>query len=389
MAPMKVLIAHNRYLQAGGEDAVMEDEVALLREYGHEVVTLERHNKSIADNPISSGLATLWSTDAARELQTLCRSFRPDVIHCHNTFPQLSPAIYWAAARERVPVVQTLHNFRLLCANAMLTRHGQPCEQCVGTLPWRGVLNRCYRDSTSQSLMLVGMLGLHRAIGSFQHKVTRYIALNKYCRDKFIAGGLPADRFCIKPNFAPDPKPTDLPRSGLLFVGRLSPEKGVQVLLDAASLAQQRVTVVGDGPLADQCRNHPWIDYRGAIPRAEVMQAMQTASCLIVPSTWYENMPRTVVEAFACGLPVIASRLGALAEMVSDGCTGMLFDAGDAPSLARCVRDALQEPQKLLRWGQAARETYLQNYTAEASYAQLMSIYREAVAATSAGAAAP
>lgn len=379
---MKILITHNRYRHAGGEDSVMEDELDLLRSHGHEVRTLSRDNLAIENNSrLGVGVSAIWSVSACKEVAELCRSFKPDVLHSHNTFPLLSPSIYWAAAKAGVPVVQTLHNFRLMCANAMFTRQGKTCEQCLGKLPWRGVVNQCYRESTVESLALVAMLGVHRALGSFQHKVTRYIALNQFCRNKFIEGGLPADRICIKPNFSPDPQPSQLPRSGVLFVGRLTAEKGLATLLEAATLAQQRITVIGVGPMAADCIAHPLIDYRGQLSRAEVLGAMQRASCLVVPSIWYENMPRTVVEAFACGLPVIASRIGALAEMVEHGRTGLLFDTGVASSLAQCLQSLTGAQATLATWSAAARATYEQHYTAGASHTQLVRIYDEAIAA--------
>ena len=198
---MKILIAHNAYRHRGGEDLVVEAETEMLRANGHEVIELRRDNKSMRGGKLSLAMDSLWSRSAYDELASLIVDRKPDVIHAHNTFPQLSPAIYWSAARADVPVVQTLHNFRLLCAQAMFLRNGKICEDCLGKLPWRGVLRKCYRDSLGESAALVSMLALHRHLGTYVHKVTRYIALSEFSRRRFIDGGLPAERITVKPNF--------------------------------------------------------------------------------------------------------------------------------------------------------------------------------------------
>lgn len=383
---MRVLIVHNTYQQPGGEDAVAQAEGDMLSARGHEVARFGRHNDEIHDTSgISLALQTLWSRQSARRLAGVLESFRPDVMHVHNTFPLLSPSIYWAAAAARVPVVQTLHNFRLLCPQAMLLRNGKICEDCVGQLPWRGAARGCYRGSRPQSSVIAGMLSLHRALGTWRNKVARYIALNDFCRKKFIAGGLPKEHIVVKPNFVDMPAPMEQDRAGFLFVGRLSPEKGV-TLLTEASAAQPgvRVRVAGSGPQAKLLEGaRPAIHALGALPAGDVRAEMMRASALLMPSIWYENFPRTLVEAYACGLPVIASRLGALAELVEDGVTGLLFRAGDAQDLTRAMRWAMANPAEMARMGRNARARYEAEFTVERNHRQLVSIYEEAIASTS------
>lgn len=382
---MRVLIVHNAYQQPGGEDAVAQAEGDMLSSRGHEVARFGRHNDEIRDtSSVSLALQTLWSHQSARKLAGVLESFRPDVMHVHNTFPLLSPSTYWAAAAARVPVVQTLHNFRLLCPQAMLLRDGKICEDCVGRSPWRGAARGCYRGSRAQSSVIAGMLSLHRALGTWRNKVARYIALNDFCRMKFIAGGLPKERIVVKPNFVDIPAPQERDRAGFLFVGRLSPEKGVGLLVEAAA-AQPGVCVrvAGNGPQADLLeRARPTVQALGALPADAVRAEMLRASALVMPSIWYENFPRTLVEAYACGLPVIASRLGALPELVEDGVTGLLFRAGDARDLARAMRWATANPAEMARMGRNARARYDAEFTVEHNLRQLVEIYEEAIAST-------
>lgn len=380
---MRVLMVHNRYRQAGGEDAVVRDEAQLLTANGVAVEHYERHNDEIADGGGRLRLAadTLWSRRTEADIAALVAGFRPDVIHAHNTFPLISPSLYYAAARHGVPVVQTLHNFRLFCPQAMFMRNGRVCEDCLGRLPWRGVLRRCYRDSAAQSAVLVGMLGVHRALGTWRHGVARYIALNDFCRDKFIAAGLPAERIAVKPNFVDlSPPPAGAPRHGGLFVGRLSAEKGVATLAAAAAALPggAAIAVVGTGPEQALLEGAPGIRLLGWQAPEFVYARMRRSAWLVMPSVWYENFPRTLVEAFACGLPVIASRLGAMADLVREGDTGLLFRAGDAADLARALAWAGEHPAEMRRMGEAARREYEAKYTPAKNFARLMSIYASA-----------
>lgn len=382
----RILIVHNGYQFKGGEDTVVEAESELLRAHGHEVALFTRHNDAIQQMGKLSLLGnTFWASSVAQAFAAMLEQFRPDVVHVHNTFPLISPAIYWVAASRHIPVVQTLHNFRLFCPQAMFLRDGKVCEDCLGHFPWRGAVRGCYRGSVVQSSVLAGMVSAHRLLGTWQNKVTRYIALNQFCRDKFIEGGLPADRMVIKANFVDFPKPVEGERDGLLFVGRLSAEKGVDVL--AAALKQVdglSCRVAGTGPDERLLQSAP-VERLGALSTDAVRKEMGRALALVLPSVWYENFPRTLVEAFGCGLPVIASRIGALAELVEDGVTGLLFRPGDPADLADKLQWAEANPEKMRQMGMAARAKYDACYTADKNYKQLLSIYQDAMAAAAKG----
>jgi len=387
---MRVLIAHNAYQQHGGEDIVADAEAQLLREHGHEVLTYRRHNDELAHiGRLQAAVDTLWSRRTTRELGELLRAQRPDVVHVHNTFPLISPSLYAAAHEAGVPVVQTLHNFRLLCPQAMLLREGKVCESCVGHAPWAGVVHACYRGSRAQTGVLAGMLVLHRALGTWATKVQRYIALNNFCRDKFIEGGLPAARIVVKPNFVDLPAPAALPRRGLLYVGRLAPEKGIATLAQAArGLPPGSLRVAGTGPEAERLAGLPAVVMLGALSAEQVAQEMAQAVALVVPSLWYENFPRTLVEAFACGLPVLVSRLGALESLVEHGRTGLHVQPGDAAAWATALQAALDDAPRMAAMGAAARELYEREYTAAANHGMLLAIYQDAIAEHRRGAAA-
>lgn len=377
---LRVLVVHNAYQQRGGEDAVVEAEVSLLRAHGHAVELYRRHNDELREmGALAAAKNTVWSSRTAADLARLIADFRPHVAHAHNTFALISPSVYSAVARARVPVVQTLHNFRLLCLQTMFLRKGRVCEDCLARLPWRGVLRHCYRGSASQSAVMLAMIGIHRAIGTYRRKVSRYIALTEFSRRKFIAGGLPAARIAVKPNFAEGPVlGDDLPRSGALFVGRLSPEKGTGVLARAAARRQHSVIdVIGAGPEQSSLEAVSGLRLLGWQSQEAIYARMREVVYLVVPSICYENFPLTVAEAFANGLPVIASRLGAMAELVRDGATGLLFEAGNADELADRMAWADAHPVDMARMGRAARHEYEARYTPGRNYEALMDIYRE------------
>lgn len=378
---MRILFVHNAYQHRGGEDLVVEAEIELLQSHGHAVETYTRSNDDVGGmSSLVLAQQTLWSDRTMRELERLIGRFQPDVIHAHNTFPLISPSLYWVASACHVPVVQTLHNFRLLCPQAMLLREGKVCEDCVGNIPWRGVARRCYRGSLPQSAVLASMLVLHRGRGTYAGKVARYIALNDFCREVFVRGGLPANRLCVKPNFVADPGCGSAARVGFLYVGRLSAEKGIATLADALAAApSQQCEVIGTGPEEGAIGMLPNVKMAGWQQGAYIAERMKTSLALVMPSLWYENFPRTLVEAFACGLPVIASRLGAMAALIREGETGLLFSPGDAIDLAAKLAWAQANPDAMRGMGEVARREYESKYTPERNRDMLLAIYREAM----------
>lgn len=379
---VRVLVVHNAYRQYGGEDAVVAAERDLLTSHGHEVLTYTRHNDEIGGLsvlPLAAG--SVWSQRTTNDLRAMFAASRPDVIHVHNTVSLISPSVYWVAAEAGIPVVQTLHNFRLMCPQAMFLRDGKVCEDCLGNVPWRGAVRRCYRGSLAQSTVLAAGITVHRALGTWRHKISRYIALNRFCRDKFIEGGLPAERIMIKPNFVDVAAPPDVPREGFLFVGRLSRDKGIDVLAQALCGAPDlSIAIAGTGPEEHLVPPGAQVRRLGALAGGQVIEAMSRATALVMPSVWYENYPRVLVEAYACGLPVIASRIGAFEELVDDGVTGLLFEVGDPADLAAKLRWAATHPEAMREMGRAARARYEATMTALANYRMLMDIYASAIA---------
>jgi glycosyltransferase involved in cell wall biosynthesis len=343
---------------------------------------MRRDNQQIGTMGRASLAAqTLWSRGTRAEALALLREHRPAVVHVHNTFPLISPSVYWACAKARVPVVQTLHNFRLACPQAMFLRDGKVCESCLGKVPWPALAYGCYRGSRAETAVVVGMLALHRTLHTYERKVTRYIALNEFCKSKFVQAGLPALRISVKPNFAVVQAPTGLrTRQGMLFVGRLSPEKGISVLAQAWAGCQfTELRVIGSGPLMASLESLPGVDCQGVKSTEQVLAEMASAVALVLPSICYENFPRTLVEAFGAGLPVIASRIGSLAELVEHGRTGLLFNPGDAADLARTLRWAHDHPDEMAAMGRNARAHYESRYSPEINYRQLRAIYRDAI----------
>lgn len=382
---MNILFAHNAYQQLGGEDAVVESEMALLRTRGHAVALYKRHNDELRTiPPATAAVSAIWSNRSVRELRTLCDEFCPDLIHVHNTFPLISPSIYWAAARRHIPVVQTLHNFRLLCPQGTFLRNGVVCEDCLGKSPWRAVVRKCYRASLPQSAVLSAMLSAHRMAGTYRNQVTRYIALNTFSRARFIAAGLRAERMRVKPNFVDSAVvPGWGDRTGGLYVGRLSEEKGIGTLLGAIQLlTPAHIAAIGTGPLETQVADALGDAFLGFRSRNDIMHRMRDAAFLIVPSLCLEQLPTTILEAFACGLPVIASRLGALAHIVEEQVTGLLFTPGDPADLAAKIAWAQTHTADMQRMGRAARAEYEAKYTPSINYSLLMEIYEDAIAAT-------
>ena len=386
---MKVVVAHNFYQQPGGEDQVYRAEVELLREFGHDVVPFEVHNDAVAGmGRAKLAAATVWNRSVAGELGEVVRRARADVVHFHNTFPLISPAAYYAARRAGAAVVQTLHNFRLLCPVALFYRDGQVCEDCLGKpLAWPGVVHACYRGSRVTTAVTAATVAVHRAAGTWQNAVDAYICLTDFARDKFVAGGLPAGKLHVKPNFVhPDPGPRQGGDGSAVFVGRLSEEKGVLPLLAAWERSDVPLTIIGAGPLADRvaaaAAKNPAIKPVGRQTMDQIYDAVGRASMLVLPSVCYETFGRVAAEAFAVGTPVVASGHGAVADVVgSDGRLGRLFTPGDPVALAAAVRAMLARPadeQAAMR--RRVRAEFVDKYTGQRNHGRMMEIYRAAMA---------
>ena len=365
----------------------MNSEVALLREYGHEVHLHTATNDGIQG--LWQKVATAWqapySFKAKKEVSHRIKEIDPDIVHVHNFFPLLTPSIYEACQEAGVPVVQTLHNFRIICPGALLMRGGKVCEDCIQGSPYQAVLHKCYRDSMLGSLAVARMVDVHRRRGTWKNLVDRFLVLTKFARDKFVEAGFPIGKMVVKPNFAPTrpcPENNEEGRSGALFVGRLSPEKGIDTILDAWKKLDISLRIIGEGPLLELIRENSaeFVTVLGQKTTEQVAREMSRAAFLVMPSKWYEGFPMVLVEAFAQGLPAIVSRLGAMAEIVEDGVTGLHFEPGDANDFARKVRWAREHPGEMYRMGREARSVYEKNYTSEINYRRLIDIYEGTIA---------
>ncbi len=460
---MKIIQVHNYYQQAGGEDAVVKAEASLLRSNGNIVIEYYKSNDDIGVSSnrllaisqlLKASLSTLWNHQTYREFRELLQSENPDVVHCHNTFPLISPSVYWACAKEKVPVVQTLHNYRLLCLNAFLFRQtkavshqpsanspvpspsGSICELCVSKrFKWQGIKYGCYRDSKAGSLVVALMLLLHEIIGTWSKKVTAYIALTEFQKQKMIEGGLPEDKIWVKPNFIqtleevitketnfttrsrcslestetgenkPALKPLSDPESSnecneggvenpyCLFVGRLSPEKGCDVLIRAWGVYQEELVanpmpqllIVGDGPERDSLellvtnnQHTATIHFLGKKPKNEVLKLMRDAHIFVFSSIWYETFGLTVLEAGLGETPAIVSAPTTTSGLIEDMKTGLLYPSGDEVVLAEKLEWAFDHPDELQGMGKAAEQNFKHNYSAEVNYSLLMDIYKTA-----------
>ncbi len=405
---MRLMQVHTAYTHPGGEDAVAAAEAALLRSRGHEVLEFRASNAEVLAGGRLSTLRALadsvWNRRAYERMRQQIRKSHPSLIHVHNVWFALSPSVLAAAKDEGVPTVMTLHNFRLVCPGAYLMRGGKPCEVCLGRSPWHGVFRRCYRGSALQTALVARMIGHNRRRGTWANLVDAYIALTGFCRDVFVRGGLPAEKIVVKPNFvdlgpgaldlgpcpqAQSPKPkAQSPKGRALFVGRLSPEKGVRTLLAAWPKVREQapeaeLRIVGDGPerpaLERLSARTGGVSFAGQVSHKEVLREIESSACLVMPSECYETFGRAIIEAYACGRPVVASRLGSMAELVRDGETGLLSPPGDPDTLATKLLALLKDPSLCARMGRAARAEYEARYTPERNYEQLMRIYSRVI----------
>jgi glycosyltransferase involved in cell wall biosynthesis len=392
----RILSAHNNYQQRGGEDGSCLAERELLTHYGNHVSVYDRSNWELVDTSVFRvGLGATWSQKAYRDVCERIRRDCIDLVHVQNFFPLISPSIFYAAKKCGVPVILTLRNYRLLCANGLLFRDGEVCTECLGArVGWRGVRYGCYRGSRLGSLSVVGMNGLHGLFGTWRRAVDGYITLTSFSKGIFCDNGLPRDKIFVKPNFlSEDPGVGGESREGVIFVGRLSEEKGIRQLLGAweaykkhcpESERDTRLIIVGGGPLRSVveavAKYRQDIEVLGELDTADVLALVGRSRFLVFPSTWYEGMPRTIIESFAKGTPVLAYSLGAMKEMVRDGETGVLCqqhtEAGLSDGLSRAL--AMTKGKQIY---DRCRADYEKNYTASANYRQLIGIYDEVISA--------
>jgi glycosyltransferase involved in cell wall biosynthesis len=383
---MHILKVHSYYQIRGGEDETTEAETLLMQQMGHKVEVYKDTNDRVATlGAARMAIKTVWSGEAYTSLKRRFGQQNYNVMHVDNFFPLMSPSIYYAAKDAGVPVVQTLHNYRLLCPNALFFRDGQVCEDCLGkSIPLPGVQHGCYRESKAASSAVATMLTVHRLLNTWTKMVDCYIALTEFARQKFIQGGLPAEKIVVKPHFiSPDPGVGSGEGGYALYVGRLSVEKGLDTLLEAWEQLGGKIPlkIIGDGQLCDRVAEVvsklPNVEWLGRKKVEEVYALMGEATVLVFPSKWYETFGRVAIEAFAKGTPVIASNIGAIAELVDPGRTGLHFRPGDPQDLVEKIEWVLSHPAELAQMRREARAEFEAKYTVEKNYQQLMEIYAQ------------
>lgn len=387
---MRILLIHNYYQQPGGEDVVFRAEKALLERMGHNVITFVEDNTRLnAMGHLQAAMNAVWSKASQKRLHELIQESRPDVAHSHNTFLMISPAVYYTCKADGVPVVHSLHNQRIFCPKATMFREGRVCDACVGRFyPWPALKYKCYHGSFMQTFVAATMVFFHQWLRTWHRKIDLYITFTEFFRHRFIEWGLPASKIVVKPHFVyPDPGVRALEDYGnyALFVGRLDPEKGVHTLVNAwRLLSDVPLKIRGNGRLYQEVRilaeTNSNVSIIHRLAREDLIRLIKGARFLVWPSlAWYENFGLIAIEAFACGVPVIASNTGAMAEIVEHARTGLLFEPGNAEDLAAKVEWAWTHPEQMAEMGREARKEYERKYTAERNYEMLMAIYRRAI----------
>jgi glycosyltransferase involved in cell wall biosynthesis len=365
---LRILFCHNRYAIRSGEDIAFETACELLTRAGHDLITVVRDSRSIGEISLGRrlhlGASVVHSASAAREVSRVAIRDSPAVALVQNVFPLLSPSIYRALARAGVPIVQLVFNYRFLCLNGQFFTAGAVCERCRGGNYLHGVVRRCFRGGYAESAAYATALGIHRALGTWQRSVRRFVVPDRFLGEKLVHGGFPADR--IRTVCNPFDVERYVPNYGgegyALFVGRWIRPKGIFTLLDAAARTKVKVVIAGDGEDAEGVRAHPvvragTVTLVGAVYGEEMERLLNRAGMVVVPSEWYDNLPMMVCQAFAAGKPVVASRINGIPEYVRDGETGLLFAPGDAAGLATSLDRLAADEGFRLSLGREARRT--------------------------------
>ena len=396
---MKILLIHN-FMQSSapsGEAVAFDNDRRLLEQAGHEVFTYTRSNDSITDSlysRTSAAISLFWSRSAYRDIAALIRRHRPDVAHFHNTFPLLSVSGYRACRAQGVAVIQTLHNYRLVCPAGLLTRQGKPCFECIDGSLLNSVRHACYRQSHFASGLVATMLVMNRNRGIYEDDVDCYICLTESARERFIRGGLPESKLTVRPNVLADPPAVGRGAGGFaLFVGRLTPEKGPQTRVTAGEGIDYPLRIVGDGLLRDQLqqqclRTGTRATFDGVCSPDQVAELMREATFLVIPSECFEGFSVTHLEALACGTPMIVSAIGALDELMEAPANGLKFTAGDAKDLRRTALELLRNDSARASMRANNRALFERRYTPQRALEQIEGIYRRVIASTGPQAAA-
>jgi len=384
--PGTVLVAHTRYQLRGGEDIGFETEVDAMRSLGWRVETVESSNFEVEkSSQLTIARQAIWNSDWGQKIRQKVDEVKPDVFHVHNFFPMMSPAVHWAAHGKGVGVVQTLHNYRLGCLNGMYMREGRICMDCFGKLPVKGVVKKCYRNSRAGSAVVLGMVGFHRMVKTWQTQVDVFICHTESTRRLHVGAGVPTEKLMTKPTVL-HPDPGFSPGGGdyCMFAGRFSPEKGITSLLKAWQLAPDlpNLILAGGGPLEPEIReiaaHDPRIKLTGHLQKPEVTELMRNAKALIFPSEWYEPFGLVILEAIACGTPVVSSEIGAPRDILGEGPHAEYFEMGVPDEIAAATRRILDESVPMPIRRQSARARFVSDFSTIANMTRLAEIYDRA-----------
>lgn len=383
---MRILQIHTFYKHVGGEDSVLKAEKALLSDH-HDVDDLLFSNEEIENKgKLNSLVSIFYSSNSYKLLIDKIDSFKPDVIHLHNLFYEASPSVLYAAQKKKIPVVLTLHNYRLICSNALLLRNGKVCELCIkNTFPTAGIKYKCFQNSTIKTALLTAVTGIHKLLSTWQNKVGQYLVFSEFQKNKLLESSLKVreSQIFIKPNFVENERPGEYKKreNYYLFIGRLSKEKGVDVLLETSSKHQFNLEIIGDGPLKEQVQKQAnennRLKYHGFQNKKFIIDKLKTAKALIFPSIWYEGMPVTMLESFSTGTPILVSDMDNIKDMVHHGVNGMHFKSGDAEALADCI--VVFERQLNENFYKNAHVEFLTKYSKEKNLILLEDAYKKAI----------
>jgi len=385
---MKILLIHNKYQYKGGEDTVFESEFNMLKNRAEQVEKLVFNNNEINSivSKIKVGIYSFYNNESAKVLSKKIEEFKPDIIHVHNFFPIASPSIFYVANIKKVPIVMTLHNYRLVCPNAMLFRDNKVCEDCINkSFAFDGVFHGCYRDSKIQTLFLASMIWFHKRNKTWLNRVDRYIALTDFAKNKFLNSSLKLDKskIVVKPNFVIDNGFELDKEEYCLFVGRLSQEKGIEVMLNAFKNSSKKIQIIGTGPLVDMVKEYSTkyenIEYLGFKSIDFIIQKLKKAKALIFTSILYETFGMTIIEAFSTATPVVCSDIGGPAEIVEDGKTGLKYQVGNSKELQKKVEQLYTDESLHIKLCRGAREEFEKKYTEKINYLYLKKIYESII----------
>ena len=378
---MKIVQIHNFYRQAGGEDIVVAEEKKMLIQNGHEVISYYENNNDIEQYSIIEKLNLFSHLHFNAKSYEKCLAFltenKPDICHVHNTLHIISPAIFKACKATNTPVVQTLHNYRSICVNGMLTKNNVPCEACLGKSAYRAVKSKCYRNSYLQTFALARMIEKNKQNKLMQNDIDAFICFTTFAKNKFIEQGIPAHKLHIKPNFLNlTNSANDQKKPYLIFVGRLDETKGAHLLIELTKNVKIPIYVIGEGPLEKELKKHVGLNLLGKLPHEDTLKFISGSQALLQLSIVYEGMPLTIIEAFANYTPIVASNLGAMASMIHDDENGLLFEPNNANHIIEKLNLLLSDSELADRLATNGFQAYQNLYNATTNYKSLNAIYQ-------------